>query len=296
MFDPDALERLRRRAEQAAALGEPSFAIPEAADVAEFVVSCASGALRAEAERWLDAGADYHALVRLAARTVQCLARDEPPGAAVYVRKASAELEPMLKLWPAVLAIPTTRAFTPTELVALRAYPVHPLGLVATPTWADGRSCSPAEYFFHDLDHARFKIREDLRFEGIDIPDAYRDGTTMDARTGLHRRILPAAEGRIDSRLWDRARARRGFAERLTAWVSTLEAPAAAAADLLLFEILYEKSHALEPSVLARELGTELHLEKIRRKLGAGFYGQSAPDAATMAVLDEVRSKMRDLS
>lgn len=296
MFEPDSLASLWRRAERAAALGESTFAIPEAAEVAAFAASRCTGSLRAEAERWVDEGAGYHALVRLAARVVLALPSDETPGSAVYVPKARAELEPLLELWPHVLALPTLCAFTPGELVALRAYPVHPLGLVATATWADGRSCSPAEYFFHDLDHARFKIREDLRFEGVELPDAYCNGTTLDPETGQHRSILPAARGKVGSSLWQRATARRAFAERLTAWILTLEPPAAEAAELLLFEILYEKSHALEPAVLERELSSDAHLVKIRRKLTTGFYGQSPPDAPTMARLDEVQSKMRALT
>ena len=105
-------------------------------------------------------------------------------GEAVYVPKAAAELEPMLRLWPSVLAVPTALAFAPLDLVALRAFPVHPLGVMGEVAWADGRPCSPAEYFFHDLDHARYKVREDLRVEGVEIPDAYQDGTTVDAAHG----------------------------------------------------------------------------------------------------------------
>jgi hypothetical protein len=296
LFSPETLGRWRRRAEQAATAGEATFAIPEAAPVAEFVAGMVEpGPLRVEANRWLGTGASYHALVRLAARAVRSLGNGGAPGPTIYVPKAAGELEPMLSLWPDVLAVPTPTSFRSLDLVALRAFPVHPLGLVSEPTWADGRPCSPAEYFFHDVDHARFKIREDLRVEGIEVPDAYREGTTFDARIGEHRTILPAAEGRIGSTLWDRVEARWELARRLLAFAGSLEGPRAAAADLLLFEIICEKSHPLEAPILARELTSDTHVVKIQRKRASGFYGEKVPPAATMTALDEVRLAIKDL-
>ena len=296
LFSPESLERVRRRAQQAAAAGENTFPIPEAAGVAEFVAAMVPvGPLRTEAERWLGVGAGYHSLARLAARAATSMGGDEAPGSAVYVPKAAGELEPILRLWPAVLAVPTTMSFRLLDLVALRAFPVHPLGLVGEPTWADGRLCSPAEYFFHDLDHARFKIREDLRVEGVEIPDAYQGGTALDARTGQHRIILPAAEGRIGSTLWDRAEPRRELADRLLAFAASLEGPRAAAADLLLFEIIYEKSHPLEEKLISRELASDAHVVKIRSKWENGFYGVPIPEVATIAALDEVRLAIKDI-
>lgn len=285
MFGAESLLGLRRRAEQAAAAGAPTFAIPEAAPAAEHVAAT-SNSLRREAERWAADGASYHALVRLVARAV---AERAAPGPAEFVPKAIGELEPMLRLWPSVLAIPTPTAFSPLDLVTLRAFPVHPLGLVERPTWADGRLCSPAEYFFHDLDHARFKIREDLRVEGIDLPDAYEGGSTVDPRTGRHRVILPAAEGRIGSALWDRAEARLALARRLLAFAASLGGARTLAAEALLFELIYEKSHPLDEAALARELSTDEHVAKIRRKRASGFFENDVPDDATMAALDEVR-------
>ena len=296
LFGADSLVRLRRRAESAAAAGEATFSIPEAAPVAERVAAMAPpGPLRTEAERWLADGAGYHALVRLAARSATSLGGEGAAGDAVYLPKAGGELEPMLRLWPAVLTLPTKRTFTPLDLVALRAFPVHPLGLVKQATWADGRLCSPAEYFFHDLDHARFKIREDLLVEGIAIPDPYQEGSTMDARTGQHRIILPAAEGRIGSTLWDRVTPRRELANRLLAFVASLDGPRALAAEVLLFEVIYEKSHPLEATVLARELASDAHVLKIRRKRAAGFFGEHVPDAATMGALDQVRVALKEM-
>lgn len=293
LFGVETLGRLRSRAEQAAAAGEGTFAIPEAAPVAEFVAAMAPpGPLRTEAERWLEAGAGYHALVRLAARAVTGPGGEGAAGSAGFVPKAAGELEPILRLWPAVLALPTTRSFTPRDLVRLRAFPVHPLGLVTEPVWADGQLCSPAEYFFHDLDHARYKIREDLRAEGVEIPDAYLEGTTVDARTGEHRTILSAAEGRVGSTLWERAGDRRELAARLLARAASLGGPRAAAANLLLFELIHEKSLPLDAAILARELASGAHVAKIRWKQASGFFGEPGPGAAAMAALDEARSAL----
>lgn len=296
LFDTESLDRLRRRAEQAAAIGAATFAIPEAAPVAERVAAMAQpGTLRSAAERWLAEGASYHALARLTAQAVMAFGGCEGVGDAVYVPKAEAELEPILRLWPSVLAVPTTSAFEARELVALRAFPVHPLGLVTESTWADGRLCSPAEYFFHDLDHARFKIREDLKVEGIQIPDPYQDGSTFDARTGRHRTVLHVAEGRIGSALWDRVGARQALSRRLLAFTASLDRRRADAAELLLFEIICEKSHPLDVAVLACELTSEAHVAKIRRKHASGFFGGQAPGAASMDALDEVRLTLREM-
>jgi hypothetical protein len=293
LFEAEPLARLRRRAERASAAGKGTFAIPELAPVAEFVAGMVPpGLRRTEAELWLEAGASYHALVRLVGRAMMGLDDAEATGSAVYLPKAAGELEPILRLWPAVLAVPALIAFKPRDLVRLRAFPVHPLGLVSEAAWADGDLCSPAEFFFHDLDHARFKIREDLRVEGIEIPDAYQGGTTVDVHTGQHRIILTAAQGRIGSALWNRVEARRELADRLLARAASLGGPRAAAANLLLFEMLHEKSLPLDASVLVRELASEVHMAKIRRKHASGFYGEHAPRAMTLAALDEARSAL----
>ena len=119
VFGAEALVRLRQRAEQAAAAGANTFDLPEAAPVAELVAAMArERRLRTEAERWLADGASYHAIVRLAARAVTELGGDTAAADAVYVPKAAAELEPILRLWPAVIALPTTIAFEPLDLVS----------------------------------------------------------------------------------------------------------------------------------------------------------------------------------
>jgi hypothetical protein len=238
----------------------------------------------------------YQERVRSAARRVLADQALRPPAELIYVPKASLELEPLLALFPDVLALPTTAKLSPREIIELRAFPLHPLGLVEDATWGDGRLLSPADYFFHDLDHARFKIREDLRALGVEIPDAYQDGTTIDPRTGQHRTILPAAAGRIGRVLWERARERLELGRRLLARAASLEGPGrAGAAELLLFEIVHEKSFPLEADVLLRELGREAHPEKIQKKRAAGFYGAAPPAPEVMDALDEARVRLREV-
>lgn len=293
-MDVVGLEGLRHRAEQAAAAGESTFSIPEAAPAAELIATMVpAGTLRTEAEQWLADGASYHALVRLAARAVAAFGTGSAAGESIYVPKASGELEPILRLWPSVLAVPTAIPLEPADLMELRAFPVHPLGLVNEPAWADGRMCSPAEFFFHDLDHARYKIREDLRLEGVAIPDPYENGTTFDAQTGRHRIVLPAAEGRIGSMLWERIEPRRKLARRLLAFAASLGGPRAAAAELLLFEMIHEKSLPLDAVVLGRELASDAHVMKIRQKQVIGFFGDHAPEIATIAALDDARLALK---
>src|SRR6185503_9638153 len=68
--------------------------------------------------------------VRRAARKVLAEKARRPPAELIYVPKASLELEPLLALFPDVLALPTTAELSPREMIELRAFPIHPLGLV----------------------------------------------------------------------------------------------------------------------------------------------------------------------
>lgn len=277
---PALLARLAERARDAAAEG--TFAVPELAEVAEAV----------GARGWLGAGASYRDLVRAAARFVLA----QGGGDLVYVPKAAGDLEPMLDLFPDVLALPVTSDLSAEEMIEIRAYPVHVLGIVKETTWGDGRPLSPADYFFHDLDHARFKVREDLAALGVEIPDAYRDGTTIDPITGQHRCILAAARGRVGSALWDRAEERLRLARHLLAGAKAIsDRSISAAALLLLFEIVHEKSFPLEVPILRRELGGDAHLAKIRKKIASGFYGDHAPPPGVDAALDPARDRLLEL-
>jgi len=162
-FAYQELLAIGERAAHAASAGAASFAVPELAVVAETIAADArSGTVGGEAAQWKQRGASYHELLRLAAAYVVELEAFLPAREIICVPKVRAELEPMLALWPDVLALPTMTSISEPELIELRAFPIHPLGVVTETAWTDGRLSSPAEFFFHDLDHARFKVREDL--------------------------------------------------------------------------------------------------------------------------------------
>lgn len=290
-------DELGRRAREAASGGRATFAIPEAAAVAALIAArVPDGQVRGEAQRWLAAGAGYHELARLCSRAMPALDAGHRPFEASYGPKVSEELEPMLALWPQVLVVPTVADLSRRQLIELRAYPVHPLGMVIERAWADGRPGPPSEYFFHDLDHARFKVREDLLALGVEIPDAYRDGTTIDPATGRSRTIIPFAVSRLGDQLWTRAPRRLNLARCLLRTVDALPDPVVAkAAELLLFEILHEKSFPLEPSVLERELGAPAHLDKLRRKQETAFFGAADPGPAVVAALPQAQAVLRRL-
>jgi len=242
---------------------------------------------------WFRDAERYRRLVRLVAEHV--LARP-PWGDAVYVPKAGHELEPLLGLWPHVLVVPTSAALSIDDMIVGRAWPVHPLGVVERPTWADGRMLSPAELFFHDVDHARFKVREDLLARGIAIPDAYAAGSTFDAERGEHRGIMPAAQPHASMVEWQRASER---AARVRGWLDAIASEArrelATAARWLLFELVHEKSLPIDGDVLTRALATPVHVEKLREKHAAGFYAGDAPPAAALAMLPAARDFLRAL-
>jgi hypothetical protein len=276
-------------------MGEPTFTIPEASFTVSFIAANSLDAdLSAEASEWVSAGASYHGLVRLAARAVAAMDRRCGSFEPIYGPKASAELEPILQLWPRILAIPTTARLSARSLIELRAYPVHPLGVVCEATWADGVLTAPSEYFFHDLDHARFKVREDLVALGSEIPDAYENGSTLDPATGLHRSILPFAFDRLGDELWQRADARRAAALSLLARADAIADPVVSrAAELLLFEIIHEKSFPLEQAVIERELSLPAHIAKIRRKHETGFFGSADPGGEVIAALQAASAAIR---
>jgi hypothetical protein len=117
-------------------------------------------------------------------------------------------------------------SFYPSELIyaLYSAFPIHPLGVIDNPKYADGQICSPLQYFCHDIDHARFKIREDLKAVcGVSIPDAYINGQTFDCATGKHRTILPTAVPLLDNSLWSVSNTRYAFLKSILASVNDLK-------------------------------------------------------------------------
>ena len=297
VFDSDFLRALGRRANDAAVCGAETFEVPEFEKVAEAIA--ADGRVeraRASARRWKAAGASYHELVRLCADYVLELEGVMPACEPVYVPKVKDELEPLLALWPHVLALPTIDELSSRDLLRLRAFPVHPLGVKNAMAWADGRRCSPAEFFFHDLDHARFKVREDLLAMGVAVADAYQDGTTFDPVTGRHRSILPEALGKIGPSLWSMAAERGLLIESMLNSIIALPDPSLAhAAEWLLFQILHEKSFSLDVPVLRRELATSHHVVLLRTKVENGFYDNDRPSPDLMAHLDTARNWLLEL-
>lgn len=188
-----------------------------------------------------------------------------------FHEKTAAEWAPFQALQPFIQALhcrgPASRRF----LILLRALPVHLLGIVDEPAWADGDLRSPAEFFYHDLDHARYKIREDLLALGFDCPD-------VSPATPV---ILPFALDairQVGPVLWQLAPERLRLARKLfTTLDDAPDRQLAQAAEWLLFEIVHEKSFPLDRTILRRELQRPEHIAKLRKKLAAGFYEEASP-------------------
>ena len=291
VFDNDFLITLGRRAAAAEAAGAKTFEMSEFDAVAAMIASDH----RAEhsrrcAQRWLTDGASYHDLIRLCASYVMELEAIIPACEPVYVPKACDELEPLLALSPHVLALPTIKNLSTRELIRIRAFPIHPLGVTGKAMWADGRQCSPAEFFFHDVDHARFKVREDLLAVGLELRDAYQDGTTFDSLTQRHRSILPEAFGKARSSLWSSAESRAYLLENMFNRMDSLpERSLANAAEWVLFQILHEKSFPVDVPTLQRELATSRHVELLHTKVNNGFYNKNRPSSDVMTQLNTAR-------
>ena len=140
------------------------------------------------------------------------------------------------------------------------------------------------EFFYHDLDHARFKIREDLISVGYACPDAYqsRDGeppTTFDSDVGVHRVILPAVAPHIataSAQLRRLSHPRLELARELFQLFDHGDASVAPLAERILFEIVHEKSYPLDREIIGRELENDGHLTKLERKRASGFYGEDS--------------------
>lgn len=233
--------------------------------------------------RWLHDCAGYQRVLRL----VQGHVRQGPQAAApLFVPKVAEELEPLLAMWPHVLVLPTSRSLSIEDLVMLRAFPLHPLGVVERPTRADGLDCTPAEFFAHDLDHARYKIREDLLAQGIPVPDPYVDGSTLDPGTGAHRQILAAAAALVGPQGWARAAPRLTWLRSVWQASRGTEDPALGqAAQWLLFELLHEKSLPLDGPRLTAELAGGAPVLKLQAKVERRFFGRHGPDALVVSRL-----------
>lgn len=289
--------RLHARALAARKRGATSFPFPELAPVVDRMLSHLRGvsqgpgaeegrALAARARALRALGTPYPDVLRVTHAFVEWVdARvrvQRPELPRVYGPKCRDELEPLLDLWPHVLSVPTFATLERRDFWRTRPVPLHLLGLQTEALFADGLECSPAEYFFHDVDHARFLVREELLARGIDIPDAYRDGSTLDKARGRHRTVLDAAHGTLHARgsdtlarLQARCRLARALDSRQVAG-GRADAGIRESAGWLLFEVVHEKGFPLDARVLAEQLARETHVNKLGAKLRTGFYGQDA--------------------
>ena len=248
-------------------------------------------------------GAPYAAA--LAAAHAFALAVDDEARAidgdlpAIYRPKVAAELLPLVQLYPDVIVFPTFASLSPRFFVHTRVVPVHPLGLRIAPIFSDGALLSPLEYFLHDVDHARFMVREELLSRGVALPDAYQappDGgpatTLIDAATQRHRTILDGAGAAVTAAALDNAAilsCRSACASRLTQATNALPPVAADAVQLLLFEMLHEKGLPFDRRLLRVETAHSRHVDKLRHKLAHGFYGDTLPLAGMDDALPAAR-------
>lgn len=259
--------------------------------------------LEARARELRERGTPYHGLLRLTVDWLEIVERRVRAGhsglAHVFAPRCREELEYLLHLWPDVLAFPTFSELTVRYFRRTRPVPLHALGLIAAPRYADGQWCSPADFFFHDVDHVRFLVREDLLALGVDTPDPYRSSDayapapTFDPWRGRHRTVLDRAVGRVDC-ISEPARveARWTLARRVDARLEHLRAAdplLGEAAGMLLFELVHEKGFPLEARVLREQLALSSHASKLAAKLGADFYGPGAVAEGVPARLEQAR-------
>jgi hypothetical protein len=234
-------------------------------------------------------GTPYAPTLRYAlafAARLDTLAREADPSLPlVFGPKVRGEFEALLGLFPHVLAVPTFARLDRRTLVRLRGLPVHPLGLFLGPQALDGARRSPLEAFLHDLDHARYKLREDLARRDIQVLDPYQQrpgcdlaDTLEDPARGRHRTVLDHVDPREAARLGDALEPNQET--RIEAALGTWRPELQAAAQLLRFELHHEKSLPLDLATVAREARNPVHLAKLQAKLASGFLGDAPCDTA----------------
>lgn len=254
-----------------------------------WVLGMVDAALAQEGLDLLRSGTPYAPSLRFAlafALRLETLARAEEPGLpVVFSPKVRGELEGLLTLFPHVIAFPTFAPLGRRTLVRLRFLQAHPLGLVLAPRFLDGARRSPLEVFLHDLDHARYKVREDLLRAGVHVPDPYRAprgggpaDTLEDPVSGRHRTVLSQVDPREAALLAPES----GDLEddRLEAILAAWRPELRAATGLLRFELHHEKSLPCDPARIAREAANPVHVAKLRAKLASGFLGDTPCDPA----------------
>ena len=262
---------------------------------------CRYEAIAMRAHAWSATGCRYDAAIRLARDYVTLVDDSHGPGA--YEARVAAEFDDALALAPAVILLPSFETLGMVDLLRVRATAARVIGLRDHAAFADSAVCTPAEFFWHDVDHLRFTVREDLAALGVVIADAYgppgADGRrdTLDTATGTHRRILAAAEAALRERRSAHARLMQRAARTVDGLLDGLARherdhgpPVAVAARLVLFEVCHEKSFTPVPEILRRELANDAHVAKIRLKLARRFWGDAVDPA-----LDRHLEAARDL-
>ena len=99
---------------------------------------------------------------------------------------------------------------------------------------------------------------------------------------------MPAARGLAGENLWAGSASRLQFIDRVLAAVDhETDRALAKSAELLLFEILHEKSLPLSVASLASEVPHAAHRERLRHKAVAGLFGPEPPAGSVVARLDD---------
>jgi hypothetical protein len=104
---------------------------------------------------------------------------------------------------------------------------------------------------------------------------------------------LQASAADFGPALWRLAPARLALARRLLDGLTALQGEdmnLAGAAELLLLEIVHEKSFPMDLAVIRRELRRDAHLVKLQRKCEAGFYGVDGPGGEVIRRFGDARA------
>ncbi len=307
--------RIIQRAHQELRSGKATFSLPEILPTMEFIATdltsmeASSPNMRlrisqalAKSQDVISNGVPYRNALEVTAdfiEIIDSITRSmHPELVSNFVPKVREEFAHLLRLAPAVIVFPSFSPLSAGFFLRTRGTPLFALGLVKSPFYADGNLLSPAEYFYHDVDHIRFMIREDLIFLGVNVPDAYRmmdpdtPSSTFNALTGKHNIILDYVHnGDFKNLLYGPVEKRTGLAAKLLNGIDAIKdqnPTLAKSAELLLFEIMHEKGYPWELTVLSKQLRDQVHIQKLKYKVDSNFFGPSWPiSQETVANLPE---------
>lgn len=296
--------KISERAQAELKAGKTTFSLPEIAPTIEFIkhdlreivlsrlrFEDEARSLIEKAEFVLNNGFPYVDALKLSAQYIELLDKlariAYPELVENFVPKVKEEFEHLLRLAPAVIVFPTFTPLNPKFFLRTRGVPVFALGLTRNPIYADGNILSPAEFFYHDVDHIRFMIREELIFSGVPVPDAYQmmdpdtPPTTFNKLTGKHRIILDYVRNNyFDNLFYQPVEKRTKLAMDILDSAESLndsDLGLATSIEWLLYEILHEKGYPWEKSVLVKQLSKDTHIDKLRYKIKTNFFGPEWP-------------------